>query len=170
MTGTPSRTARVSTARWNLKEAAGKAPPRGTQSAFEAADRGRGGHGTQTRKSSGSIRSTCDGDGGKVTRLTLGTLLVSSGRALLMGMVGLNGHEAGNGGNGQGRDLQPVMRSLPASPVERPGERSAELSRGQEGLLHQLEAQTMDTAQCRSLSVEGGAAWDLRNPRTHGTR
>jgi hypothetical protein len=98
MTGTPSRTARVSTARWNLKEAAGKPLPRGTRSAYEAADRGREGNGTQTRQSSGSIRSTCDGDGGKVTRLTLGTLSVSTGMTVCMGMVGLNGHEAGNGG------------------------------------------------------------------------
>ena len=98
MTGTPSRSARVSTARWDLKEAAGKPPARGTRSAYQAADRGREGLGTQTRQSSGSIRSICDGHGGKVTRLTLGTLSVSKGRTACMGMVGLNGHEAGNGG------------------------------------------------------------------------
>jgi hypothetical protein len=42
MTGTPSRTARVPTARWDLKEAAGKAPNRGTRCAYEARNRGRG--------------------------------------------------------------------------------------------------------------------------------
>jgi hypothetical protein len=36
MTGTPSRTARVSTARWNLKEAEGKLPARGTRTVYEA--------------------------------------------------------------------------------------------------------------------------------------
>lgn len=36
MTGTPSRTARVSAARRNLKEAAGKLPVRGTRTASEA--------------------------------------------------------------------------------------------------------------------------------------
>ena len=142
MTGTPSRTARVSTARWDLKEAVGKPPTRGTRSACEAADRGREGIGTRTRQSSGSIRSICDGDGGKVTRLTLGTLSVSQGRVASIGMVGLNGHAAGNGGNSQGQDLQPTRRSFPASPVRRPSERSAELSRGREGLLHQSEART----------------------------
>jgi hypothetical protein len=35
--GTVSRTARVSIARWNLKEAAGKAPARRTEIAYEAA-------------------------------------------------------------------------------------------------------------------------------------
>lgn len=39
MTGTPSRTARVSAARWNLKEAAGKLPVRGTRTASEATAR-----------------------------------------------------------------------------------------------------------------------------------
>ena len=39
MTGTPSRTARVSTARRNLKEAEGKLPTRGTQIAYEATSR-----------------------------------------------------------------------------------------------------------------------------------
>jgi hypothetical protein len=42
MTGTSSRTARVPTARWDLKEAAGKTPNRGTRSAYEARSRGRG--------------------------------------------------------------------------------------------------------------------------------
>ena len=40
MTGTPSRTARVSIARWNLKEAAGKLLTRGTRTASEATYRG----------------------------------------------------------------------------------------------------------------------------------
>lgn len=39
MTGTPSRTARVSAARRNLKEAAGKLPVRGTRTASEATAR-----------------------------------------------------------------------------------------------------------------------------------
>jgi hypothetical protein len=43
MTGTVSRTARVSTARWNLKEAAGKIPARRTETAYEAVPSGREG-------------------------------------------------------------------------------------------------------------------------------
>ena len=39
MTGTPSRTARVSIARWNPKEAEGKLPVRGTRTAYEATTR-----------------------------------------------------------------------------------------------------------------------------------
>jgi len=39
MTGTPSRTARVSAARRNLKEAEGKLPVRGTRTAYEASAR-----------------------------------------------------------------------------------------------------------------------------------
>lgn len=39
MTGTLSQTARVSAARWNLKEAAGKLPVRGTRTAYEATTR-----------------------------------------------------------------------------------------------------------------------------------
>ena len=39
MTGTPSRTARVSSARRNLKEAAGKLPARGTRTTYEATAR-----------------------------------------------------------------------------------------------------------------------------------
>ena len=44
MTGTVSRTARVSIGRWNLKEAAGKTPARRTEIAYEATISGRGGH------------------------------------------------------------------------------------------------------------------------------
>ncbi len=143
MTGTPSRTARVSTARWDLKEAAGKPPTRGTRSAYEAADQGREGLGTQTQQSSGTIRSICAGDGGKVTRLTLGTLSIRVGRWSSLGMVDLNGHEAGNGGDSQDQNLPPTVPLFPADPVARPVERSAELSRGREGLLHQSEARTI---------------------------
>ena len=44
MTGTASWTARVSTARGNLKEAAGKIPARRTEIAYEAASSGREGN------------------------------------------------------------------------------------------------------------------------------
>ena len=44
MTGTASRTARVFTARWNLKEAAGKIPARRTEITYEAVSSGREGH------------------------------------------------------------------------------------------------------------------------------
>ena len=43
MTGTASRTARVSTARWNLKEAAGKILARRTGTTYEAVPTGREG-------------------------------------------------------------------------------------------------------------------------------
>ena len=47
MTGTASGTARVSTARWNLKEAAGKLPARRTEIAYEAVPSGREGQDLQ---------------------------------------------------------------------------------------------------------------------------
>jgi hypothetical protein len=89
MTGTPSRTARVPTARWDLKEAEGKLPTRGTRTACEAMQGGRGSVGVQSPKSSGTLWGICGGDGRKVTRLTLGGLsicLVLGGpKGLLMG-------------------------------------------------------------------------------------
>ena len=48
MVGTVSRTARVSGATRNLKEAAGKVPARRTEIAYEAATSGRGGKDTQS--------------------------------------------------------------------------------------------------------------------------
>ena len=48
MTGTSSRTARVPTARWDLKEAAGKPPNRGTRSTYEACSGGPGSVGFRT--------------------------------------------------------------------------------------------------------------------------
>ena len=48
MTGTVSRTARVSTVRWNLKEAAGKIPARRTEIAYEAVSSGREGQHLQS--------------------------------------------------------------------------------------------------------------------------
>jgi hypothetical protein len=48
MAGTASRTARVSTARWNLKEAAGKLPARRTEIAYEAVPSGREGQRLQS--------------------------------------------------------------------------------------------------------------------------
>ena len=74
MTGTPSRTARVPTARWDLKEAGGKPLTRGTRTASEAWSHGRGRVGTRSPKSSGMWLCICGGYGGKVTRLTLGDL------------------------------------------------------------------------------------------------
>jgi hypothetical protein len=76
MTGTPSRTARVPIVRWDLKEAGGKRPTRGTQTACEAAQRGRGSVGVQSPMSSGTLWGICGGDGRKVTRLTLGALSI----------------------------------------------------------------------------------------------
>ncbi len=74
MTGTPSRTARVSTARWNLKEAVSKRLTRGTRTACEAAYRGQGSVGVRSPMSSGTVGCICGGYGRKVTRLTLGDL------------------------------------------------------------------------------------------------
>ena len=74
MTGTPSRTARVPTARWDLKEAVGKAPNRGTRTAYEARRRGRGSVGFRNPMSSKTVARRCGGPGAKVTRLTLGDL------------------------------------------------------------------------------------------------
>jgi hypothetical protein len=72
MTGTPSRTARVSTARWNLKEAEGKLPTRGTRIAYEAASRWARGRidpkPDVIRTESAYMRRV---GGRKVTRLTL---------------------------------------------------------------------------------------------------
>jgi hypothetical protein len=74
MTGTPSRTARVPIARWDLKEAEGKLLTRGTRIACEAVPRGRGSVGVQSPMSSGTRWGICGGAGRKVTRLTLGAL------------------------------------------------------------------------------------------------
>jgi hypothetical protein len=76
MTGTPSRTARVPIARWDLKEAAGKRPTRGTRIACEAAQRGQGSVGVRSPMSSGTLWGICGGNGRKVTRLTLGALSI----------------------------------------------------------------------------------------------
>ena len=76
MTGTPSRTARVPIARWDLKEAVSKLLTRGTRSASEAWDDGRGSVGFRSPMSSGSFLRICDGYGRKVTRLTQGTLFL----------------------------------------------------------------------------------------------
>ena len=74
MTGTPSRTARVPTARWDLKEAVSKLPTQGTRTVCEASERGQGSVGVQSPMSSGTLRCICGGYGRKVTRLTLGDL------------------------------------------------------------------------------------------------
>lgn len=74
MSGTPSRTARVSTARWDLKEAEDKALIQGTRSPYEACAHGRGCVGPQNPKTSGMCVGRRDGYGAKVTRLTLGDL------------------------------------------------------------------------------------------------
>jgi hypothetical protein len=76
MTGTPRRTARVPSVRWDLKEAEGKFPTRGTRIACEALQRGRGSVGVQRPLSSGTRWGLCGGDGRKVTRLTLGALSI----------------------------------------------------------------------------------------------
>jgi hypothetical protein len=74
MTGTSSRTARVPSARRDLKEAAGKAPAQGTRTVYEANICGRGSVGFRSPKSSGTDGRICGGRGVKVTRLTLGDL------------------------------------------------------------------------------------------------
>ena len=75
MVGTVSRTAKVSGATRNLKEAAGKVPARRTGIAYEAATSGRGGQEIQSpiaiRKMWKYMRRVY---GMKVTRLTLGGL------------------------------------------------------------------------------------------------
>jgi len=72
MTGTPSRTVRVSAARRNLKEAVGKLPVRGTRTASEATARwARGRKDSKPdviRIEPAYMRRIC---GRKVTRLTL---------------------------------------------------------------------------------------------------
>ena len=72
MTGTPSRTARVPSVRWDLKEAVGKLPARGTRTAYEATSwwaRGRIDLKPDViRIETAYMRRVC---GRKVTRLTL---------------------------------------------------------------------------------------------------
>jgi len=63
MTGTPSRTARVPTARWDLKEAEGKTPNRGTRRAYEARGSGRGSVGFQVRCHPERLRVYATGSG-----------------------------------------------------------------------------------------------------------
>ena len=74
MTGTPSRTARVPTVRWDLKEAEGKTPNRGTRNVYEAHGCGRGSGEVRVRCHPGTVMRSCVGIGAKVTRLTLGDL------------------------------------------------------------------------------------------------
>jgi hypothetical protein len=76
MTGTPSRTARVPIARWDLKEAGGKLLTRGTRIACEAWSHGRGSVEIRSPMSSGLRLCICGGCGRKVTRLTLGDLSI----------------------------------------------------------------------------------------------
>jgi len=72
MTGTPSRTVRVSAARRNLKEAEGKLPARGTRIAYEATSRWARGRidlkPDVIQTEAAYMRRVC---GRKVTRLTL---------------------------------------------------------------------------------------------------
>jgi len=90
MTGTPSRTARASTARWGLKAAAGKTLTRGTQIVYEAIVCGRGSVGIRSPKSSGTGGRKHGGHGVKVTRLTLGDLctcyVLSASKGGVMGV------------------------------------------------------------------------------------
>jgi hypothetical protein len=76
MTGTVSRTARVSTARWNLKEAVRKLPARGTRTACEASGRWARRHKSSNPTVIRSKRAYMQRVyGRKVSRLTLGDLL-----------------------------------------------------------------------------------------------
>ena len=74
MTGTSSRTARVPTRRWDLKEAGGKLLTRGTRTVSEAVHHGQGSVGVRSPKSSRMMSCIYGGNGRKVTRLTLGDL------------------------------------------------------------------------------------------------
>jgi hypothetical protein len=89
MTGTPSRTARVSAARWSLKEAEGKSPAQGTRTVYEASVGGRGSVGVRSPKSSRTDERRDGGCGEKVTRLTLGDLwfcpLAATGNGAMAG-------------------------------------------------------------------------------------
>ena len=61
MTGTASRTARVSIARWNLKEAEGKALARRTETAYEAAAVGEKSYIFKARYLHGNCGRICGG-------------------------------------------------------------------------------------------------------------
>jgi hypothetical protein len=106
MTGTPSRTARVLTVRWDLKEAEGKLPPRGTRTAWEALSRGRGSVGVQSPMSSGTRRGICGGDGRKVTRLTLGALSICLVLGKLKGLS-MGGQKSAEGNKDRRSDPRP---------------------------------------------------------------
>ena len=72
MTGTPSRTARASAARWSLKEAVSKLLARGTQTAYEASSwwaRGHKDSKPDVIQTEAAYRRRVGGR--KVTRLTL---------------------------------------------------------------------------------------------------
>jgi len=72
--GTTSRTARVSTARWNLKEAAGKALARRTEIAYEAVTPGKAATTPKPSTCTEGVDVDAAGISVKVTRLTLGSL------------------------------------------------------------------------------------------------
>jgi len=106
MTGTPSRTARVPIARWDLKEAEGKLPTRGTRTACEALSRGRGSVGVRSPMSSGTRWGICGGDGRKVTRLTLGALPTCLVLGRLQGLS-MGGQKSAEGDKDRRSDPRP---------------------------------------------------------------
>jgi len=111
MPGTPSQTARGSTVRWDLQEAAGTRPTRGTRTACEAAEYGRGRVGVRSPMAAGILRCRCGGDGGQVTRLTLGAL--STGRRLGRSRgFPTGGQKSAEGEKDRRRDARPERGNL----------------------------------------------------------
>ena len=74
MTGTPSRTARVPIARWDLKEAVGKLRPEAHEPHVRQCRVGEEASVSEARCHPERDWCICGGDGRKVTRLTLGDL------------------------------------------------------------------------------------------------
>ena len=87
MTGTPRHTARGPLVRGERKAAGGKRPTRGTQTAWEAAQRGRGRVGVHRPRSSGPLGGLGGGDGRKGTRLPLGALSICPWRGQAKGVL-----------------------------------------------------------------------------------
>jgi hypothetical protein len=112
MTETPSRPARVPTARWDLKEAEGKRLTRGTRIAWEAVQCGRGSVGVQSPMSSGTRWGIGGGEGRKVTRLPLGAL------SICRGLGGPRGLSMGGQKSAEGeKDRRRAPRPEPVNPA-----------------------------------------------------
>jgi hypothetical protein len=144
--GTPSRTARGPTVRWELKAAAGKRPTRGTRTAREAATCGRGSVGVRSPVASGTRRCRGSGDGRQVTRLPLGARSTGLRRGRPRGCPP-GGQKSAEGAQDRRRDPRPAQ----VPPARGPPSCTAD-----DGARHAETRQRPGTAAAGSRPEPGG--------------